>query len=332
MESDTFPIATAGYQDLPTIRRMAEDAAAVRASRARGLDETTMRRIRADDLAGVEKLLRRENVRIYKATSDGAVVGFIIVMLAFEHWVTGEFQAEINDLYVAPAYRRRGIARALLAKAERFVHSKGLKYLAVEVFADNVPALTLLERCGFVEEIKVLVREPAPRASVYPDFAVRSATAADFPQIRALAADTIVHSKPSNREIDLDMLRELYAMRLYDPVEARAARDAFYLVAETPGREMAGFLLAEKERDFFCNALQLKVVDIAVRPHLWGTHAAHALFNRLLALAREEEIPFVTGVIAAENRRSWLFFRKMWSCVEERRLLVRRVRMEGDRA
>ena len=74
------------------------------------------------------------------ATAEGIAAGFII------GWcVTGE--AEIIQISVAPACRRRGIGAMLL---EAFLQSHARAGCHLEVRADNTAALALYERFGFV--------------------------------------------------------------------------------------------------------------------------------------------------------------------------------------
>jgi ribosomal-protein-alanine N-acetyltransferase len=59
-------------------------------------------------------------------------------------------EAEILTLAVAPAARRRGIARALLAAAMRRAAASGAAALFLEVAASNGAARALYETTGFV--------------------------------------------------------------------------------------------------------------------------------------------------------------------------------------
>jgi|GEM_PF-3668931 len=321
-----FTIKMAGYEDLMKIRKMAVDNAVTRLSSARSITENEIREVRKQDLEGLEKLLKRENARIYKACdTHGKMAGFIIVLLAFEHTVTGEFQADINEIYVLPEKRRQGIGSLLLAKAEKFIHSKGLNYSSLELLSDNKAAISFFQKHGYVEEIKILVMKPfIPREPENIPFNVRPATTFDFPKIRELAVESAIYSKPSQRDIDDEMLKELFHLRMFDPIEARQKRDSFFLIAEADSGEFAGFILAERERDHFCNTPQLKVVNIAVHEAYWGKKAAQALYNSFLRIAVDEQVPYITGVIASENRRSWLFFSRIWKAVEERKIIARK--------
>jgi ribosomal protein S18 acetylase RimI-like enzyme len=57
--------------------------------------------------------------------------------------------AYISDLIVLPRYRRRGIGRALLDRAEALVRSSGAKVLRGGVLAKNEPAARLYRSAGF---------------------------------------------------------------------------------------------------------------------------------------------------------------------------------------
>ena len=55
----------------------------------------------------------------------------------------------IDALGTAPAFRRRGVARALLADAEDRARRLGLGRVSLETEVDNEAARALYERCGF---------------------------------------------------------------------------------------------------------------------------------------------------------------------------------------
>jgi RimJ/RimL family protein N-acetyltransferase len=78
------------------------------------------------------------------ATRDGVIVGAIML----EAW---EFNRSVwvNDLRVAPAYRRQGVGRALIDAAVE--HARRLGYVSVrlETQNDNVDAVQFYLRCGF---------------------------------------------------------------------------------------------------------------------------------------------------------------------------------------
>lgn len=88
----------------------------------------------ADDIAA---LLTRPEVS--GLTAPG---GFILTRT-----IAGE--AEVLTLAVAPAQRRRGLARALLAQALDAAREAGAQAAFLEVAADNQAAIALYEGAGF---------------------------------------------------------------------------------------------------------------------------------------------------------------------------------------
>ena len=78
------------------------------------------------------------------ALEDGTVAGYV-----GSQSVWGE--ADMMNLAVAPAYRRRGVARALLAALEQALDARQVGSLCLEVRAGNAPAIALYEKLGFRE-------------------------------------------------------------------------------------------------------------------------------------------------------------------------------------
>jgi GNAT superfamily N-acetyltransferase len=94
----------------------------------------------------LERMTKGESV-IFLAFHESAAVGFIQLYPAFSSvslkrlWI-------LNDLFVAPAARRRGVARALLERARQFALETDAKGLVLETAADN-PAQHLYEALGW---------------------------------------------------------------------------------------------------------------------------------------------------------------------------------------
>lgn len=57
----------------------------------------------------------------------------------------------LDDLYVRPAWRNKGLSTAGLAAVRKFCENLAIRALTVEVGFDNVPAQRVYERAGFVE-------------------------------------------------------------------------------------------------------------------------------------------------------------------------------------
>ena len=75
------------------------------------------------------------------ATVDGAVVGFVMVV-----------DDEVEQVYVATAYRGTGVARILIGEAERQVEANGHRKAWLAVVAGNARARAFYERAGWVDE------------------------------------------------------------------------------------------------------------------------------------------------------------------------------------
>jgi ribosomal protein S18 acetylase RimI-like enzyme len=86
------------------------------------------------------------------AERDGVRAGFVMLLFDLIEDVTLQRQAFIVYMAVAPAHRRHGVARALLAAAEEEARARGASHLSLMVTQSNAPARMLYERAGFVDE------------------------------------------------------------------------------------------------------------------------------------------------------------------------------------
>jgi len=58
----------------------------------------------------------------------------------------------LEDLYVAPSGRRRGVASALMRHAENFARETGAERLTLATAHDNKKAQSLYQRLGYIKE------------------------------------------------------------------------------------------------------------------------------------------------------------------------------------
>jgi GNAT superfamily N-acetyltransferase len=81
------------------------------------------------------------------ATVDGETVGMAVFYRSFSTWrcLPGVW---LEDLYVAPAHRRSGAGRALVAALARLTIERGGARLEWNALDWNEPALTFYERIG----------------------------------------------------------------------------------------------------------------------------------------------------------------------------------------
>jgi len=97
-------------------------------------------------------------LNVFGAEIDGVIVGFATTVSIPASLRLGHYW-QIRDLFVAPRWRRTGIARALLAHVRHEAEAAGALRLALQTEADNVGALDLYRTSGFidVEGYKALV-------------------------------------------------------------------------------------------------------------------------------------------------------------------------------
>jgi ribosomal protein S18 acetylase RimI-like enzyme len=102
--------------------------------------------------------------RVLVAEVDQVVVGFVVLLARVEPEGPDEDQmpyAYISDLVVLPQYRRRGVGRALLDRAEALARSSGARILRVGVLVRNEPAARLYRAVGFTDyHLQLLKRLP----------------------------------------------------------------------------------------------------------------------------------------------------------------------------
>lgn len=119
----------------------------------------TIRPMTADDLVQVHALecasqqspwsvqhfaeeLDNPCARIDLCWRDGVLAGFLCAWL-----IAGELQ--IQNVATAPAFRRQGVAAALLAEVLERAQAVGMESAWLEVRVGNAPAIRLYERFGF---------------------------------------------------------------------------------------------------------------------------------------------------------------------------------------
>ena len=97
---------------------------------------------------------------VLMAEADGAIAGFICAVATMGPGSPDDPAtfAWVHDIYVRPAYRRRGIASALMAAAESFVKARGARELRLGVIDRNGDAQTLYRELGFRDYVRVLTK------------------------------------------------------------------------------------------------------------------------------------------------------------------------------
>ncbi|MDE1154873.1 MAG: GNAT family N-acetyltransferase [Acidobacteriaceae bacterium] len=85
--------------------------------------------------------------RCFMAEYDGAVAGFALFFTSYSTW-RGHHGIRLEDLYVTPSLRGRGIGKALLAQVARVAVEEGCPRLEWDVLEWNEPAIAVYQRLG----------------------------------------------------------------------------------------------------------------------------------------------------------------------------------------
>jgi GNAT superfamily N-acetyltransferase len=105
----------------------------------------------ADRLRGA---VEAGNVEILAARADDRTLGVVVLSYRLNVSAGGLF-ASIEDLYVRPEERRRGIGRALLEAADERCSARNISYVEVQVEDDEAEAF--YAALGYVREAPVRV-------------------------------------------------------------------------------------------------------------------------------------------------------------------------------
>ena len=88
---------------------------------------------------------------------EEAIIGF--VMFHVEDANGGKRRGVVENLYVEPSHRDRGIGGELLARAERALTDQGAAFVSLEAMADNEDARRFYRRHGY-EPHRVRLEKP----------------------------------------------------------------------------------------------------------------------------------------------------------------------------
>ena len=111
-------------------------------------------------LAEIDRGLERPACRLLLAAGAGEAIGFLFAEADAESR-RGEEEVGsgwIHELWVAPAWRRRGVASALVEEAQCFFDERGEARMSVRVEAGNAEGLAFWRRRGFRERARILER------------------------------------------------------------------------------------------------------------------------------------------------------------------------------
>jgi ribosomal protein S18 acetylase RimI-like enzyme len=93
---------------------------------------------------------------VFVARSLGVAIGYLALTFGFSLEYGGR-DAFIDELYLAPSHRGRGLGRAALALAERVCREAGVRALHLEVERPNERARAVYGSYGFKEHERFLM-------------------------------------------------------------------------------------------------------------------------------------------------------------------------------
>ena len=101
-----------------------------------------------------------DDVILLVAESAGEIVGFLIGLIRDQAPVfVRSRHGYIVDIYVEPAFRRKGIGRALVEKATEWFSARGMDHLRLRVSAVNEAGIAFWKGIGFEDYFLELWKE-----------------------------------------------------------------------------------------------------------------------------------------------------------------------------
>ena len=105
----------------------------------------------------LEALLEQPEAALFLAQSQGEAVGFAQCQLRCDY-VEGTQSSPggyLEGIYVKPAFRPRGIARALEGACEEFARSRGCTEFASDCALSNIDSQRFHQKLGFAEANRI---------------------------------------------------------------------------------------------------------------------------------------------------------------------------------
>ena len=143
--SENFKVRFAGEDDLSALVTLAEEFMPEEADPKKRINI-------------LKQSLKNPDYDLLVADVEGKIVGFI------DHWIVHEFVhgtklSYIQNLYVTPNYRRRGIGSRLLREIIETAKAKGVLEIHISAEFNNKPAIELYRKHGFSREHSQLEME-----------------------------------------------------------------------------------------------------------------------------------------------------------------------------
>lgn len=97
--------------------------------------------------------------QVWMIEHDGHPAGFVVLTVGFS-MEFGGLRGFIDDFYVLPQYRRRGLGHAALEEVKRACRRRGVRALVVETAPENAAAVSAYRSVGFEDSGQRLLSLP----------------------------------------------------------------------------------------------------------------------------------------------------------------------------
>jgi len=120
-------------------------------------------RLRPGGLAIYGKFLKKQmsskKARVFVAEADGKVIGHLMVSVKkLPPVYTIDKEAYVDELFVKPAFRGKGVGAALLREAQKWAKNRGLRELSLTANVKNARAQEVYHEFGFRDLTVKLVK------------------------------------------------------------------------------------------------------------------------------------------------------------------------------
>ena len=95
---------------------------------------------------------------VWLAGADDIIVGYLVLTLGYSMEFGGQ-RGFVDDFFVRPAARGKGLGAATLAAVKQHCIDRGVRALLVETGLKGHPARRLYERAGFKESERALLNQ-----------------------------------------------------------------------------------------------------------------------------------------------------------------------------
>ncbi len=159
-----FHVRPALFSDVDAITELAVEMVVTSRSHLRPeVTDPELREIRKQNFEYLAEVLRRPEGGLFVAIeAGGQLIGHVVLLANQTDSISELRQAWVYDLSVRRDWWGRGVARALMERAERFVAELGIEWVGLGVTAANARAVKLYEKLGYEIERVQMAKRIAP--------------------------------------------------------------------------------------------------------------------------------------------------------------------------